>query len=340
MRRGLLAGTLAGLTLVVAACSSSPGKGSSSAKTPVQAVTDAVNRVGSGGSGTLTLSLFGSAADFDALSTTAASKKTDALANKLIPNSSVTLSFQKGSTPSTGSGELDLKLNGEDRAVDVIISKHILYAKADVKGIGSATGANTSKLTTQAGALAAEIPAINDLLAGKYVSLDLNSVSGLLKQVAGAGASGSTTTSVPASELKQIEAQVRAALLTNSQITKVGSDSVGDHYQVVVQGKQLVQSLSGSVSQLAGPLASQLGSVNKDVNKVPAKPVTVDTWVSGGKLKQIEVDLRQFHQGAGGPSNPVGIKVAVSDSGSVSVPSGATPVDLTKVAGLLGGLLG
>jgi hypothetical protein len=136
-------------------------------------------------------------------------------------------------------------------------------------------------------------------------------------------------------------AGLKAALTTGTTITKVGSDSVGDHYQVVVMPQQLVTALQQDVSSAAGPLSSQLGKADSSLSKLPNKPVTVDVWVSGGKLKQIELDLRQFHQGAGGPANPVGLKITFGpESGSISVPSGATPVDLSSLGGLLGGLAG
>jgi len=105
--------------------------------------------------------------------------------------------------------------------------------------------------------------------------------------------------------------------------------------------QSLVAALQQDVGAAAGPLASQLGKADTSLSKVPNKPVTVDVWISGGKVKQIELDLRQFHQGAGGPANPVGFKITLSsESGSISAPSGATPVDLSSLGGLLGGLAG
>jgi hypothetical protein len=352
MHRRLVAGTLAGLTLAVAACSSSSSKkasGTSSSvsssggsATPAQQLTDGVQSYGKDGSGTVTLSLFGSAADFDALSTSASTAKDVAIANKLIPTSSLALSFEKGSTPSNGSADVDIKINNEDKAVDLVVAKQTIFLRADVKGIGSATGSDTSKLTSEANAIAAELPFVSSLLAGKYVSLDLKSLSGLEKQFGGSTTTvaGGSSSTIASSQVEQILSKLRSALVTDTQITKVGSDSVGDHYQVVVQPKLLAQSLAGSLSSIAGPLSSQLGNVNKDINNIPDKPVTVDAWLSSGKLKQIELDLRQFHQGANPPANPVGIKAELgSEKGSISAPSGATPVDLSKIMGLLGGAL-
>lgn len=355
MQRRVVVGIVAVVTLLVAACGGGGSKSSSSTATGGGSSAAGSSSGGSSGSassnmakaldsvagngGTITLSLFGSVADFDALSTTPSTQKADAIANKLIPDSSVAISF------SGSKFDLDLKLGGEDKAVDVLATGGTLYLKVDVKGIGASTGADTSKLTSQAGALSAELPFINAILAGNYVSLDLKQLSGLAKLAEGAaggsGALGQTPTTLSASTEKQILNALTSALSSGTQITKVGSDSVGDHYQIAVMPKDLAQSFYSTAASLAGPLSSQLGKAQADLSKIPNTPVTVDAWLGGGKLKQIELDLRQFHKGSGGPTNPVGLKVEFSTSaGSFSAPSGATPVDLTKLGALLGGALG
>jgi hypothetical protein len=361
MRRQVAAGTLAGLTLLVAACGGGGSKKSSSVSANGTATTSAssgsssgsggsggsddltkaISSVGSDGSGSVTLSLFGAASDFNALGGTKSpiSAKDEALADKLIGNSSVSISFQKGSS---GGSEIDVMIGGEDKAVDIILDKGTLYAKVDVKGIGAATGADTSKLTGEASSVEAEFPWVSSLLAGNYVSVQLAQLKGLAKQFGGLTpttvAGGTTPTK---GQEEQMIQDLKNALTQNTQVSKLGKDAVGQEYAIVVQPRTLVQALESEASSLSGPLSSELGKETGDLSKIPNTPVTLDAWVSGGKLKQVELDFRQFHQGAGGPANPVGLKVAFASlSGSINAPSGATPVDLSKLSSLFGGLAG
>jgi len=364
-----MAASLAGLTLVAVACgggggsttksgssaansssggSSSASSSSSSSATPkssggssspTQAITDALSASGQS-SGTVTFGLFGSAADFEALGSTSGPASTRAEAEKLLPTSTLSVSYEKGSGAGQGKEEISLTLGTDQNAFQAIVASGTIYLRVDVNGIASAAGGSASKITAEAGAAEGEFPFIKTLLDGGFVSLDLKSLSALSKQFAGAG--GATTpTTVGSGQVKQMIAGLKTALTTGTTITKVGSDSVGDHYQVVVMPQQLVTALQQDVSSAAGPLSSELGKADGSLSKLSNKPVTVDVWISGGKLKQIELDLRQFHQGAGGPANPVGLKITFGpESGSISIPSGATPVDLSSLGGLLGGLAG
>jgi len=297
------------------------------------------------GSGTISFGLFGSAADFEALSPSSGSSsaKDVQLADKLLPTSSLNITYEAGSGGGKGKADISLTLGSDQKAVEAIVVPGTLYLRVDVSGIESAVGGNSSALQGEASAAEGQFPFIKTLLAGGFVSLDLKSLGALGKQFAGAGAgagAGSTPTTLGAGQVNQMIAGFKAALSAGSQVTKVGSDSVGDHYQVVVNPQALVAALQKDEAAV-GPLASSLGKANQSLNKVSNKPVTVDVWVSGGKLKQLEVDLRQFHQGTGGPANPVGLKVTfAAESGSISAPSGATPVDLSSLGGLLGGLAG
>ncbi len=351
MRR--LAAVLAGLAMVAVACSSGGGSkstsgGSAAVTTPgggsggsaAADLTDAFTTT-SKGSGTLTFSLFGSAADFDTVSQSTSSAKDRALADKLIPTSSVVLAFAHGKS---GSFELTLNLGGDQKAFDLLVVGNTLYARVDLKGIGSATGADTSKLSSQAASVEALIPGLGDLLAGKYVSLDLKQLSEMVKGLA-TGTPGSATSAPPTSlsgaQVDKIISAVQSALLSNSTVTKVGSDSVGTHYQASLQPRGFVQAILPQLqAMIPAAAAAGLGKVDSSVNQIPNTPVTVDVWVSGKKLKQLELDVRQFQKTGTKPANPVGVRLAFSGEASISAPSGATPIDLSKISSMIGPLLG
>ena len=314
----------AGTALALAACSGGSGSSGTPSGPPPQVLANAVTADAGSSSGTLTVTSFGSTADLNALGV---SKADAAQTDKLFTTSSATLTFVRGS----GQSEVDVKVNGEDRAADVVATRSTFYLRVDLATVGPVLGVNTSTLKNEAKALNAEVPGLNALANGQYGSIAMTTLAKVSKQI---GGKPPVASAAAGSEVSQVFALVRSAF-ASSQATKVGSDSVGVHYRATIQPGPIAQALEAQLGALVPPLTSLLASTVKEVNAAAAKPATVDAWVSGGKLKQVEVDFRQYHQGAGGPANPVGLKAVFGSSGSVSIPSGATPVDLSKVGGLL-----
>lgn len=356
MRTRWVAAVLA--ALVVGGCGGGTARHASSAlkatasgaggsKPPDQALADAVGGLGRQTSGTVTVKLFGSAADFGALMAetggTPASARRRATADKVIPSSSLTMSFEKTSTHAGTKAEIALNLPHGTKAFDLVVLHRIVYLRVDVGAIASATGADTSKLDAEASAASAELPFVGDLMAGRWVSLDLAGMSGLARSL---GAGATTTTGPPGvagrSPEQKVIAIIRSVLTQDTTITRVGSDDVGTHYRIAVNPRQAAQSIYGQLSILAGRAAPALGKLGgRDLGHIPDKPVAVDAWVSGGRLERIRVDLRQFHQAPGGPTRAVGVEIDFGrQSGSISAPLEATPVDLSKVKALLDGLGG
>jgi hypothetical protein len=318
------------LITALVACSSGKGSAGTLSGPPPQVLAQAITNYANGGKGTVTLGSFGSIGDFN--SAVSASGAEAARNAKLFGTSGAVLSFDTGA----GQSELDLKLNGEDRAADVVATRPTLYLRVDLAAIGSGLGVKTSTIKAEATALGAEVPGLAAVVAGKYGSVDMKSLTTLVHQIGGTAPAASATAG---SEVNQLFAALRSAF-ASGQATKVGSDGVGDHYRATIQPGPLAQNLESRLSSLVPPLSALVGGTVKQVNGAAAKPVTVDVWVSGSKVKQMEIDFRQYHQGAGGPANPVGIKAVFAGGTSVVVPSGATPVDLSKVGGLIAGLLG
>jgi hypothetical protein len=299
MGRRIVGALLASVVVVIAGCSSS----ASSKQPPQTAVSDALTATTSS-SGKVTFTTFGST-------------------DQAVQSASVILTYD---TPSAAKADTKVML-GSTEAADLVVDAGIAYLKADVNAIGSALGSKAAtKLKSQLDSAAGQISAIKDLEAGKYVSLDLKAVA----QLAKAFGSGS---SAPPPDVQQILASVRSALLQNSTTTRVGSDSVGDHYRLVVQAKPFLQAVATELNAAAGPAASFLQTYETQVENGATKPITADLWVSGGKVKQLTIDLRQEDPQA------FGIKAVFGDEGgSVTPPSGASPIDLTKLAALASGL--
>jgi hypothetical protein len=318
VRRAAVVASVAVVALVAGACSGSSKSGGTAGGPPQAVVAHALAAFTGGKSGKVTVTTFGSAADVNALS--AKPDKNLATIAKLFGTTSAVVSFERGSTALNGKSAVDVTLAGEDKAVDLVYLDQVAYLRADLKQFDSSTG---SKLGSEVSSLATELPFLGTIAAGNYVSLDF-----------GTGA-GKSLAPVIVGGLGKIPSEVNSALVTGTTVTRAGSDSVGDRYAIVGQSRQLAQTLQTDISALPPPIPSLLGNVIGDVTKIEQQPITIDAWVSGGVIKQIVLDLRQFRSGPG-PANPVGLKVEfATSSGGITAPAKATPVDLAKLAPLL-----
>jgi len=74
------------------------------------------------GSGTISFGLFGSAADFEALSPSSGSSsaKDVQLADKLLPTSSLNITYEAGSGGGKGKADISLTLGSDQKAVEAI----------------------------------------------------------------------------------------------------------------------------------------------------------------------------------------------------------------------------
>src|SRR5205807_6145834 len=127
------------------------------------------------------------------------------------------------------------------------------------------------------------------------------------------------------SQFQQAKAAIGKALHDNTAVARQGSDSVGDHYVVTVNS---ARNLYAAIL----PVFSQFPLPNKPpaAGEIPDRPVTIDAWVKSGRIVRLELPLNQFGKGGGGR---VAARLDIAgDSGGVTAPAGAVPVD---VAGLL-----
>jgi len=354
MQRRWMAVCVAGATLAVAACGGGGGSSSSASSSSgasaggssggsSNSLTGALESFDKHGDQTITLSFYGDTSELSALSKPSSSTdaKTMGTVEKLLPGGSITVNIESGAA-GTGKFELALNLPGDTKALDLISSAGTEYLRADVKGIAGAVGANDSKLLSEASGIESTLPWVGPLIAGNFVSVTGKSFASLAKSFGSSGASGAATTatSVPFNE-KDVIDSLKTALTANAQITDEGSDSVGEHYQIVAQPQQLAQALYAALSKVGGPFASEMTKAQADVSKLSTKPVTVGAWVKDGSLAQVQLDLRQFDTTGTPPANPLGLQIDfASEAGSITIPTNATVVDLSSLANMFSGLTG
>ena len=209
-----------------------------------------------------------------------------------------------------------------------------LYVKADVKGALDLFG--KSKLFAEVQARANTLPAfVKALVAGQWVSIDTSALGAVAGQFGGgAGASPG-----PAIAQRLLDG-IKTAVQRDVTITRVGTDDSGDHLRLTAQSGQLVtdlfQALTGAIPA-AGLLSSKV-----DPSKMPSHSIVVDAWVNDGALAKVSIDLAQFMDAAKKPAGAtVPVVVTFDRSGDdIAKPDSSTPVNLSQLMPLLGGLGG
>jgi hypothetical protein len=170
-------------------------------------------------------------------------------------------------------------------------------------------------------------------LAGKWVSLQAAVLS-----VLGGQLGGQTESSAP-SEGPKLLAELKGVLSRDVTVTKLGSDSRGDHLEVTGDARKLAADIKSSITSSVpggGALTDKLTVTGA------SKPVTLEAWVKDGALTELSVDLVQF-----APKNtvPAGatlpLTLTFDQSGDdITAPTGAVPIDLTQLGDLFGALTG
>jgi hypothetical protein len=207
----------------------------------------------------------------------------------------------------------------------------VIYIQVDLKDLLNAIG--KSSVFQEVQAASAQLPAfVQDLLAGKWVSLPLSTLKGLT------GAAGATTPSTPsAAQQNAVIGVLKSILSKDVTVTRVSSGST-DTLKLTGNTKTIANDLVSGVSSAV----PSLGALGSSAGNPPNKAVTLTATVSGGSLTSLSVDLAQFAKKATSASFPLELDFAQSGP-SISAPSGATPVDtstLTSLLGAFGGGLG
>jgi hypothetical protein len=326
LHKGVFAALLAAVVL--------SGCGAAEKLSPQLAVRDAANTTVNAKQGTFTFSLVGSADDLNAvLNDGAALSAADRQGLALLGQSNIALSTAPGLFG------LDVKVGGVDHAVEVRYVGQKLYARADVPAIANLMGTSPDQVNQAVQGLAAQgFGFLKDAAAGKWLVADLGPLSGMLKgfagQFGGAG-TGAVGSSTPSSsgptpgQFQQARDAIGKALHDDTSVAKQGSDSTGDHYVVTVSSaRNLYSAILPVFSQFPGA-AGKLPAASE----IPDRPVTIDTWVKGGRVVRLELPLNQFGTASAGR---VAVRLDIDrDTPGVTAPADAVPVDVTGLLGKL-----
>jgi hypothetical protein len=239
------------------------------------------------------------------------------------------------------SGQVGLALQvGATDPVELRYVDQTLYLQANVAALLSDFGQDPSRAASFQQALQAAnayVPGIAALGQGQWVSVSASALSELLQGIA-SKMPGTTPTTLPSpAKSQETLRELEKAFNSNATYADAGTQGGRNHYRVTLQVHNFVQ-------QVAADLPSDLGNVaggsslKQMVSKIPAnQTAVVDVWVRDGRVQEFDLDINQF---AHEFTFAVPLRIAVGSGTTVTAPAGATSLNLSKISGLLGGMLG
>jgi hypothetical protein len=239
---------------------------------------------------------------------------------------------------------------GTARLVEMRYVGDLLYARADLAKLLSDFGApppTPSKVQSELEQGNHFVPGLSALGQGDWVSANLNALAPMLKP----GASKSSNAPASRANVSKLLNDLKSALTSNTSYSNLGTHAGRTEYQLKVQARDFVRTLASTLpNDLAGIAGGTgvpgVGSVASQVSKAlnqaqtdipPGQTIAIQLWVKDNKAQEVDLDINQFvHKFP----FAVPLRFVLAGGSPVTVPSGVTPLDFSKVSGLLGGLMG
>jgi hypothetical protein len=221
-----------------------------------------------------------------------------------------------------------------------------LYIHADVAGLAKILGAPPGTGTQ----FINELHAAGQYAQGKWVEISqasLAQLGAMLKQSSGTGGSTAPDQSQIVTAIGKLRDDLVTAFKNNATYKDMGTTNGVTHYQATLQVRDFVQQAGSALSNDLGALpgasmiTGKLGdSIGKAASNISAtQTAIIDLYVQNDTAQEISVDLNQF-AGKDKVSFQVPLKVVFGSSPTITAPAGATPLDLSELLQLLGGLAG
>jgi len=318
------------LILAVAAVLFAGACGDDAAENPQGSINDAVEALSNYEGITITLSLDSTPDDLVALSE---GSLTAEQAQQIL-DSSFTMSSTNTEDPDEAQAEFSVDVAGQADSLEVKFVDATMYIRADVAGLVDTFGADSSELDTfreQAGSQPG-FEFVDPALNGEWIA-----IAGFDQLLQQAGASQNDLTGA---QQEAIDGFAQA-LSENTDVETGDRDGPGTNLVVTANLRDLYQAvldLQATLEEAAGDMPA--------VDEVPDENVSIDTWVDGDRLTQVQLDLTQFKDfpEAEFPEgvDQFAITVGLEEfGGGVEAPDDATEVDINQIMqGIFGAGLG
>lgn len=250
----------------------------------------------------------------------------------LILGSQFVISGTMTDDAAAASARIAIEVPGTE-GVEMLVDGTDLYLRADVQGLASALGQDTSQIDAFVQQSGADF--LQAAVDGEFLKFEgADALAGQL------GANPGEMTE----QQQQLLEEFGNALKQDAEITSEGEDDVGEHFNVTVPLRSLYRRFMEFASQAGAALPP--GSLPPE-SEVPEGDVSADVWVADDKIAQIELDFLQFAKfEEGGEEVPEGVdelalRIGLSyEAPDVSPPDDAVLVTQEDLAGLMGAVMG
>ena len=326
--------------------STNPGTSVSSTagETPIQQIQTALTSLASGTDLTATFQLGLSGSSLESLvNTIGHSSLTSAQANeiaggKIVIAEHTTASSLSSAVSTPNSNQTDVSfIDDGTTLVDVRSISGVVYIQLQLGKLFTLFNAPPGELSGIQ-AYASNLPTfVQKLIDGDWISIQTSDLKSLEQEIT--GAVGASAPASPNSSQQQAFLSNLEQILTNDvTVTQTGSTSSGTTYTLSANTRTLVVDLINAVEKIEPALSSEVNSQFK-ASKVPSKTITFGATVTDGKVSQISFDFAQLAPpSAHVPASdhlPLDLNLSTAPV-TVSVPSGATPVNMSDLGSLLG----
>jgi hypothetical protein len=237
---------------------------------------------------------------------------------KQLFNSSFTMAYDKaGAGTEDDKSMLAATVDGVS-GTELRVVNGTLYAKAPITDLATKFGASAADVKSLSGAATSEVPGLNALFNGKWVSVDSKELAGLAGQQTGVPS--------PDAQQEQMLKELNTSASNLLEGASVVRDSADSKHLVVTSSTAKAYAEGQRLADtLLGKLRSQLPKAPKD------RPIVLDLWVDNGTFTAAEVNILQFMDGATGR---VAVRIDVTSGQPIAAPPGATKIDTKKLLSL------
>ncbi|MEU9044868.1 MULTISPECIES: hypothetical protein [unclassified Kitasatospora] len=216
------------------------------------------------------------------------------------------------------------------------------YLHVDAKGLVKLVGEDPSQVDAVSKDLPPDMGPVKEVLAGTWVSLDLQELADEAKKNDGKKATPSAAPTADPEAAKQLVNSLKDVLSRTVTYEDKGKKDGAEHIWLSAPARQLVDEMFKAVKPVADKFPQQFGKFPSQApSDVPDRKVGVDLYLKNGAFSSATFDLAQL-QDKIEPGVNFPVKLAFNQSApNVQVPAGAvkmTSADLTKaVLGLAAG---
>jgi len=137
---------------------------------------------------------------------------------------------------------------------------------------------------------------------------------------------------------------LKSAFKNNATYTNAGTSGGRTRYNVSVALQALVQQAGTALETYLATIpgvGNKISSadISKAASDVPAQ-AQLQLYVKNNRAEEIDIDVNQFLPAKDKAPFQIPIRLVIGQPGTISAPSGATQLDLSKIGTLISGMLG